>query len=63
MKNAKRDISCLTSRELAKFICETGTIPIPDYSKVRPRNLIVQSRSIWDRKRVKIRTKNKMVEF
>lgn len=63
MKKSKRDISCLTSRELANYICETGTIPVPDYSKEKPRELIVQSRSIWDRKRVKRRTKKKTINF
>ena len=63
MKKSKRDISCLTSRELATYICETGTIPIPDYSKVKRRDLIVQSRSIWDMKRVKRRTRKKKVKF
>lgn len=59
----RNNISCLTTHELAEYVLKTGTIPIPDYSKEKPRDLIVQSRSIWDRKRVKRKTRKKPIEF
>ena len=38
----RNNISCLTTHELAEYVLKTGTIPIPDYSKEKPTDLIVQ---------------------
>ena len=41
----------LTSKELAKFVVETGLIPVPVFKEKDYRDLIVPCRSIWDEKR------------
>ena len=58
----KKNITALTLYELIEHITKTYTIPIPTYKQKDARPLIVESRSIWDRKRIKKRTR-KPIKF